>query len=269
MADWLGLAGRICVITGGGGGIGRAAGVGFAEQGCAVALLDRDLATAEASAALARAHGVTAIALACDITDQSAIAAVAAQVAAELGPVDILYNNAGAIRADPLATISLADWQGLMNINLNGALLCSQIFGAVMLERGRGAIVHTASIAGQTPQPWSGAYSASKAGVRMLSRQLAQEWGPRGVRSNTVSPGLVRTPMSEAFYQQPGVAERRAAIVPTRRVATPEDIANAALFLASDRASYINGADILVDGGLDGVLMGLVPRPGFEQHGNA
>ena len=98
----------------------------------------------------------------------------------------------------------------------------------------------------------------------MLSRQLAYEWGPRGVRSNTVSPGLVRTALSEAFYQAPGVLEKREAIVPTRRVGRPSDIARAVVFLASDKAEYINGQELLVDGGLAQTLMGFVPRPGFE-----
>src|SRR6185503_20238374 len=111
-----------------------------------------------------------------------------------------------------------------------GYLLCAQAFGAQMRPRGKGAIVHIASIAGRHPQAVSGAYSVSKTGVVMLSRQLALEWGPAGIRSNVVSPGLVRTPMSEAFYQAPGVAERRAAAVPLQRVAVPGDIANVVLF---------------------------------------
>ena len=97
----------------------------------------------------------------------------------------------------------------------------------------------------------------------MLSRQLAQEWGPRGVRSNCVSPGLVRTPLSEAFYADPDVKARRESMVPLRRIATPQDMADAALFLASPRASYVTGQEILVDGGLSQALMGLVPRPGY------
>ena len=99
----------------------------------------------------------------------------------------------------------------------------------------------------------------------MLSRQLAAEWGPSGVRSNTVSPGLIRTPLSQAFYDAPGVTEKRAAMVPSRRIGKPEDVADVVLFLASDRAAYVNGADILVDGGLSCMLMSLVPRPGFER----
>jgi NAD(P)-dependent dehydrogenase (short-subunit alcohol dehydrogenase family) len=132
-----------------------------------------------------------------------------------------------------------------------------------MLACGGGAIVHIASIAATNPQPRSGAYSPSKAGVVMLSRQLAQEWGADGIRSNVVSPGLIRTPLSEAFYQAPGVLERREAVIPAGRVGTPTDIADAVAFLARPRAAYVSGAELLVDGGLDQVMMGLVPRPGY------
>ena len=118
---------------------------------------------------------------------------------------------------------------------------------------------------GQQREGFSGAYSVSKAGVLMLSRQLAVEWGPRGVRSNVMSPGLVRTPMSESFYRAPGVAERRSAAIPVGRIGTPEDMAEVVLFLASDRAGFVNGQEIIVDSGFEHMLMSLVPRPGFER----
>lgn len=270
MNDWLGLNGKICVVTGGGGGIGRATGIGFAEVGAAgLALLDNNLANAEAAAEQVRAKGVRAIAIQCDSADNASVRAAADQVAAELGPVDVLVNNAGILRAGPLASIAEAEWHALMNVNLTGYLLCAQAFGAGMRDRGRGALIHIASIAATNPQPWSGAYSVSKAGVHMLSRQLAYEWGPHGVRSNVVSPAMVRTPMSEPFYATPGVIEARSALAPLRAISAPLDIANAVIFLASQRASYITGQEILVDGGVSHALMGLMPRPGFDNLTNA
>ena len=260
MSDWLGMAGKTAAITGGGGGIGRAVAVGMARVGVTPILLDRDMAGCDQTLAALRLVGVEARAIACDISDQASVLAAAA----EAGPVDILINNAGILRPGPIETLSLEEWNRLMSVNLTGYFLCAQAFGAGMLERGSGAIVHVASIASRFPQAASGAYSVSKAGVVMLSQQIALEWGPRGVRSNVVSPGLVRTPMSEAFYQAPGVAERRAAAIPMRRVATPEDIAEVAIYLASARAGYVNGEDICVDGAFGRTLMSTVPRPGFE-----
>ena len=259
MADYLGLAGKVCAVTGAGGGIGRAVALAMAQAGARPVLLDRDGATCAQTAAELAAIGVEAPCIACDVADPASVTAAAKAA----GPCDVLVNNAGLLRAGPLATLTLAAWNELMSVNLTGYFLCAQAFGAAMLERGGGAIVHIASIAGRHPQSASGAYSVSKAGVVMLSQLLALEWGPSGVRSNVVSPGLVRTPMSEAFYQAPGVAERRAAAVPVRRVAAPKDIADVVVFLASDRAGYVNGEDICTDGGFGRTLMTTVPRPGY------
>lgn len=263
-ADWLGLKDRVCVVTGAGSGIGRAVALGMAEAGASVVLLDRDGESCRAAAEALRPTGARTLALACDIASLESIA-TAERASRALGPCDVLVNNAGILSPGSLATITLEEWNRLLSVNLTGYLLCAQAFGKAMVERGRGAIVHTASIAGSNAQAFSGAYSVSKAGVLMLSRQIAVEWGPHGVRSNVLSPGLVRTPMSEGFYQAPGVAERRAAAIPTGRVGTPEDIAQVVLFLASDRAGYVNGQEIVVDGGFAHMLMSLVPRPGFER----
>jgi NAD(P)-dependent dehydrogenase (short-subunit alcohol dehydrogenase family) len=264
-ADWLGLKDRVCVVTGAGGGIGRAVALAAAEAGASVVLFDKDEGRCQATLEALRPAGVRTLALTCDISDKESVAA-AERASHAIGPCDILVNNAGLLRPGSLATVPLEEWNLLLSVNLTGYLLCAQAFGKVMLERGHGAIVHTASIAGSNAQAFSGAYSVSKAGVVMLSRQLAVEWGPRGVRSNVLSPGLVRTPMSESFYQDPGVTERRATAIPLGRIGTPEDMAQVVLFLASDRAGYVNGQEIIVDGGFAHMLMSLVPRPGFERN---
>ena len=151
----------------------------------------------------------------------------------------------------------------MLDVNLTGYLRCAQAFGAGMLARGSGALVHVGSISGSHQQAFSNAYSASKAGVSMLSRQLAYEWGPRGVRSNVVSPGLVRTPLSESFYADPKTKAARESVVPLRRIGRVEDIADAVLYFASDRAGYVTGQEVIVDGGYAQTLMNHVPRPGY------
>jgi NAD(P)-dependent dehydrogenase (short-subunit alcohol dehydrogenase family) len=262
--DWLGLRGQVCAITGAGSGIGRETAIQFAAAGATVVTIDRDRNSCLLAAEQVRKQGVAALALECDVCSTEAVSGAAAQAVAAFGKCDVLVNNAGVLQPGGLETLTLADWNKLLQINLTGYFLCAQAFGRDMLSRGSGVLVHIASIAGSQPQAMSGAYSASKAAVAMLSRQLAFEWGPRGIRSNSVSPGLVRTPLSESFYQAPGVKERREAIVPLRAVGRPLDIANVVVFLASSRAGYISGQDIVVDGGLSQTLMSYVPRPGYD-----
>ncbi|MEM9357240.1 MAG: SDR family oxidoreductase [Pseudomonadota bacterium] len=264
--SWLGLEGKVVAITGAGSGIGRATAAEFASVGAKVVLLDINLEASEIAAKeiSSGSNSAETAAFQCDVTNDASVTNAAKESQGVFGQIDVLVNNAGILRPGTLDTISVDDWEKLMNVNVTGYLRCAQTFGQGMLERGSGAIVHVASIAASEPQANSGAYSPGKAAVVMLSRQLAYEWGPRGVRSNCVSPGLVRTALSEAFYQAPGVLEKREAIVPMRRVAKPEDIAEAAVFLASTKAGYINGQEILIDGGLSQTLMSFVPRPGFE-----
>jgi NAD(P)-dependent dehydrogenase (short-subunit alcohol dehydrogenase family) len=262
-ASWLGLEGHICVVTGAGGGIGRATALSFAAAGAKVALLDRDEATLARTAEMLRAAGrADAVAVTCDVSDPTSVAQAGETVERSLGRCNILVNNAGLLRPGALDGIAPEAWDALMAVNLNGYLHCAQVFGRQMRAGEGGAIVHIASIAGSHPQTASGSYSVSKAGVVMLSRQLAVEWGPN-IRSNVVSPGLVETPMSQAFYAVEGVRERRSAATPAKRVGQPQDIADAVLFLASDRAAFVTGQELLVDGGFSQMLMSLVPRPGY------
>src|SRR6478752_6342120 len=248
-SDWLGLSGRVCVVTGGGGGIGRATAISLARAGARVAAIDLDERGLEMTRkellAISKDHVVSG----CDTASAENVSAAAETIEKALGSCGVLVNTAAVLRPGGLENLSLAEWNAVLSINLTGYFLCAQIFGRHMRKLGRGSLVHVASIAGSHAQGQSGAYSVSKAGVIMLSRQLACEWGPKGIRSNVVSPGMVITPMSQAFYDTPGVTERRSAVVPMRRVGMPQDMADAILFLASDRAGYINGDEIMVDGG--------------------
>jgi NAD(P)-dependent dehydrogenase (short-subunit alcohol dehydrogenase family) len=262
--DWLGLKDRVCVVTGAGGGIGRETAAQLAAAGAKVVVVDRNRESCVETEQEIRSQGREVLSLACDVADPDSVAAAAQETLATFGQCDVLVNNAGILRPGNMEALSVADWNVMLQVNLTGCFLCSQAFGRDMLVRGAGAIVHVSSIAASQPQPFSGAYSPTKAAVTMLSRQIAFEWGPKGVRSNVVSPGLVRTPMSESFYAAPGVAERREAVVPLRRIATPSDMANVVVFLVSDRASYVTGQEIVVDGGFSQTLMSHVPRPGYD-----
>lgn len=263
-SDWLGLSGHVCVVTGGGGGIGRAVALSLVRAGARVAAIDLDERGLEVTGATLRELGRDHIVTRCDTSSVDSISAASEAIEKAFGPCGVLVNTAAVLRPGGLENLSLAEWNAVLSVNLTGYFLCAQTFGRQMRKLGRGSIVHVSSISGSHAQGQSGAYSVSKAGVIMLSRQLASEWGPQGIRSNVVSPGMVITPMSQSFYDTPGVTERRSAVVPLRRVGMPQDIADAILFLASDRSSYVNGDEITVDGGYANMLMNLVPRPGFE-----
>ncbi|MDR5651207.1 SDR family NAD(P)-dependent oxidoreductase [Ruixingdingia sedimenti] len=268
MSDWLGISGRVAVVTGGGGGIGRAICQTLAEAGARVAVLDLDAEGAAETVRLVKENGGEAMAVSADITSEASVTTARDAIEAAFGPAQILVNNAALVRNGALKDLSLADWNAVITVNLTGFFVCSQVFGRRMMEQGGGSIVHVSSVAGVVPQPTSGAYSVSKAGVMMLSKNIAMEWGPSGIRSNVVSPAMVMTPMSAVIYRDPAVKERREKSVPMRRIGQPQDIADAICFLASDRATYISGQEITCDGGWGTTLLATVPRPGFDQPAN-
>jgi NAD(P)-dependent dehydrogenase (short-subunit alcohol dehydrogenase family) len=258
--DWLELRDEVCVVTGAAGGLGVSIVRQLLQAGAAVALLDLDLTGAREVVAECDPEGTRTVMLRCDVTQAASVEEAVAAVGTKLGTPGVLVNNAGVIRAGALESIAIEDWQGQLDVNLTGYFRCAQLFGRQMLARGRGALVHIASIAAQHPQARGGAYAPAKAAICMLARQLALEWGPRGVRSNTVSPGLIRTPMTEASYRDPVLREQRRQLVPLQRFGCADDVASAVAFLASPRASYINGQDLAVDSGITQILMSQIPR---------
>lgn len=260
---WLGLVGRVCVVTGGGSGIGAGVAQELAASGACVAVLDRNGEAAAAVAAGIERAGGRAISLTADVARTDTIAAAAEKVQSELGACQVLVNNAALVGyAGPLMSADMDQWDRMLAVNLTGALNCTRTFGAQMIAAGKGgSIINIASICGHIPLTGGGAYSVGKAGLMMLTRMLSVELAEHRIRCNSVSPGMVRTPATEVAYADLAVADARARMVPSGRIADAADLAHVVTFLASDRASYVNGQDVLVDGAMSQTLMSLVPRP--------
>jgi NAD(P)-dependent dehydrogenase (short-subunit alcohol dehydrogenase family) len=251
------LAGKTIAMTGAAGILGQAAVAAFRDAGARVCGLDRTAADLERLGA----DGEDLLKIATDVSDPASVRAAADRLAATWGPADVLFNNAAAKSENffaPFEEFPLADWNAVMAVNLTGAMLCAQAFGAPMAQRGRGAIVNTLSIYGIVapdqriyegseylgrPINTPAIYSASKAGLWGLTQYLASYWGGRGVRVNAITPGGVFSGQNETFVRR--YSDR----VPLGRMATQQDIVNGMVFLASDASSYLNGHNLVVDGG--------------------
>lgn len=239
------LAGKRALVTGGASGIGRAICEALAASGATVIVADIDDAAAREVAA---AIGGTTVHL--DVTDQAGVGAAADHVAAD-GALDILVNNAGIAHNAPSTDVDLSDWQRVIDINLTGVFLTARTFGRAMVANGRGSVISISSISGTVPmwpQPQA-AYNAAKAGVDLVTKSLALEWAASGVRVNAIAPGYVKTPLTLAGREKPEWFETWLRMTPLGRMADPDEIASAAVFLASDAASYVTGSVLMVDGG--------------------
>jgi len=238
------LAGKVAVVTGGASGIGAAVVDAFAAKGATVVVLDRAVEAAQRKVAEGRA----AAAVACDVSDQASVAEAVAAVADRYERVDVLVNSAGLALLAPAEELGIEAWDRTMSVNLRGAFLVSQHVGRLMLAAGRGTVISIASQAATVALPGHVAYCASKFGLVGMTRVLAAEWAGRGVTANTISPTVVLTDLGRAAWDNPE-GEALKAEIPVGRFALPEEIAAAAVYLASDVAAMVNGADLLVDGG--------------------
>lgn len=243
---------KTAIVTGGSGDIGRAIAAALIAEGYRVGLVDLDLDAVDSAAQALGATGLVA-----DVTDEPAVEAALDAFGAV---PDVVVNNAGIGRFAPLLDMPIEVFRHQLDVNLTGAFIVARAAARGMVARGSGVIVNITSINAITTGPGTGSYPAAKAGLAKLTEMMALEWGPSGVRVNAVAPGFIDAGISTPFYRDPEVRALRGGAVPSRRLGLAEDVAHAVAFLASDKASYVNGHHMVVDGGVSVSLLTQLPR---------
>jgi len=242
------MSSRIAFVTGASRGIGRACAITLAAAGHRVVLAARDLQKLEAVAEEIRAAGGTATVVALDLSSEESIKAAFAQAAKEVGPVTILVNNAGITKDGLALRMKRADWDAVLQTNLTGSFLCIQQVMQGMMKERWGRIINLSSVVGESGNAGQANYVASKAGLIGLTKSLAQELGSRNITVNAITPGFIDTDMTAVLSEE--VKQKMLAQIPLKRFGSPEDIASAVRFLASDDAGYITGSVLKVNGGM-------------------
>ena len=243
------LEGKVALVTGGSRGIGKAAALGLARAGADVVVASRKLPDLEEVAEEIRGLGRKSLAVEAHVARIEQISSLVSKVKEEFGRIDILVNNAGTNPTmDQALDIEERAWDSIMNLNLKGLFFLSQAVARVMKEQGGGKIINIASAAGITPDILP-VYSISKAGVIMASKVMAQQWAQYNIRVNTVAPGLTKTQFSQALWSNPDILQAAMGRTPMQRIAEPEEIVGAIIYLASDASSYVTGQVLAIDGG--------------------
>ncbi len=247
------VADQVVLVAGGSRGIGKAIARGFAERGAQVVITGRELATLEKTAReIATSKAV--VSLVCDMGDSKAIERLVPSVLDRLGRIDTLINVAGVNRRMPAERLTEADWDFIVDINLKGPALLSLAVGKHMLTRGKGNQINIASLNNDRPLKGVMPYAVTKAGLSHMTRSLALEWGPRGIRVNAIAPGFVLTDLTKKLWSQPKMQEWGQANTPLVRLGQPEDMVGAAIFLASEASAWMTGQTLFVDGGFSAGL---------------
>jgi NAD(P)-dependent dehydrogenase (short-subunit alcohol dehydrogenase family) len=245
------LAGRVAIVTGAGSGIGWASAIRFASEGAAVLAADVRGAKAQACADEINRTGGTSVALEVDVADAAAIQAMVLAAADTFGRLDIVFNNAATTRIGTVLELSAQDWELIWNTNVSAVFFAAKYAVPIMAAQGRGTIISTASVSGLLADTAQVAYTASKAAVISLTRSLAVDHAAQGIRANCICPGMTATPaLLHGLRADPQLASLGPAVPPMGRLADPAEIAAAAVWLASDESSYVNGQALVVDGAL-------------------
>jgi len=239
---------KVVFITGGGRGIGRSIAMLFAQEGADIVIGDVNMADAEKACLDIEAMGRKSLALELDVTDYQKVEAGVNKILDKFAKVDILVNNAGITKDNLMLRMSDADWDAVIKVNLKGTFNCTKAVSRVMMKQRSGKIINIASIIGIIGNAGQANYSASKAGIIALTKTTAKEFASRNININAVAPGFIQTDMTAKLSED--VKQKMLAMIPLNKLGSPNDVANACLFLASEDAAYITGQTIVVDGGM-------------------
>jgi len=248
------LSGRLALITGSSKGIGFALAQALAGAGAGIVLNARDPAALEEARSRLAKTGAVVHALAFDVTDPEAVTAGIAKIEAEIGPIDILFNNAGMQHRTPLQDFPLEAWNRLINTNINSVFLVGQAVGRRMIERGRGKIINVCSVQSEMARPGIAPYTATKGAIKMLTKGMATDWARYGLQVNGLGPGYFKTELNKALVEDEKFSAWLSTRTPAGRWGDVSELGGAAIFLASDASSFINGHILYVDGGITASL---------------